>query len=284
MIFLVGIGEFMRTVRGKIQINCLIMKSLKTFQIIAGNLLLLVIDPFLWGQSNTSEISETKSLFNEWISTEKIESKESSDWDIEKESLSDLTELLVEELTTIETKLSEIEKQNNYGENERIKLNDQNELYKVAISPLGTEVSKLEAEIIEISSSLPDPLKDDLASFTNRISNLKYKENFSISQRLQAIVGALVKIDKFNNSIVLDEKLLSYESGRKKVLVLYFGLGIAYYSDEKAENSGYLLPDSKGWKQFPKAGLGKSILETISYYQKTAQKQATFVNLPFRTK
>ena len=98
-------------------------------------------------------------MFNEWISTEKIESKESSDWDIEKESLSDLTELLVEELTTIETKLSEIEKQNNFGENERIKLNDQNELYKVAISPLGTEVSKLEAEIIEISSSLPDPKK-----------------------------------------------------------------------------------------------------------------------------
>ena len=83
---------------------------------------------------------------------------------------------------------------------------------------------------------------------------------------------------------MLDEKLLSYESGKKKVLVLYFGLGIAYYSDEKAENSGYLLPESNGWKQFPKEGLGKSILETISYYQKTAQKQATFVNLPFRTK
>ena len=141
MIFLVGIGEFMRTVRGKIQINCLIMKSLKTFQIIAGNLLLLVIDPFLWGQSNTSEISETKSLFNEWISTEKIESKESSDWDIEKESLSDLTELLVEELTTIETKLSEIEKQNNFGENQRIKLNDQNELYKDAIPPLVVQLT-----------------------------------------------------------------------------------------------------------------------------------------------
>jgi hypothetical protein len=70
--------------------------------------------------SNTSEISETKSLFKEWIKTEKIESKESSDWDIEKESLTDLTELLKEELTTIEAKLSEIEKQNNDGENEKI--------------------------------------------------------------------------------------------------------------------------------------------------------------------
>ena len=260
------------------------MKSSNTSKILASALLLLLMDPILWGKSNTSEISETKSLFKEWIKTEKIESKESTDWDIEKESLTDLTELLKEELTTIEAKLSEIEKQNNDGENERIKLNDQNELFKDAISPLRTEISKLEAEILEVSLSLPDPLKDDLASFLNRVSNKKDIEKYSSSQRLQAIVGSLVKIDKFNNSIVLDEKLLSYESGKKKVLVLYFGLGIAYYSDENAENSGYLLPDSKGWKKFPKDGLGKSILETISYYQKTAQKQATFVNLPFRTK
>ena len=111
------------------------MKSLITSKNLAGALLLLLLDPILWGQSNTSEIFETKSLFKEWISTEEIESKESSDWNIEKESLSDLTELLVEELATIEAKLSEIEKLNNDGENERIKLNDQNELYKDAISP-----------------------------------------------------------------------------------------------------------------------------------------------------
>ena len=74
------------------------MKSLITSKNLAGALLLLLMNPILWGQSNTSEIFETKSLFKEWISTEKIESKESSDWDIEKESLSDLTELLVEEL------------------------------------------------------------------------------------------------------------------------------------------------------------------------------------------
>lgn len=260
------------------------MKLLNTSKNIACASLFLLTHPLLLAQKNTSEISETKSLFNEWISTEKIESKESSDWDIEKEALTDLTELLEEELNTIEAKLAEIEKQNSDGENERIKLNDQNELYKDAISPLRTEISKLETEILQISSSLPDPLKDDLASFINRISNSKDKEKHSSSQRLQAIVGALVKIDKFNNSIVLDEKLLTYESGKKKVLVLYFGLGIAYYSDENAENAGYLLPDSDGWKKFPKDGIGKSILETISYYQKTAQKQATFVNLPFRTK
>ena len=64
----------------------------------------------------------------------------------------------------------------------------------------------------------------------------------SVSQRLQAVVGALAKIDKFNSSIALDEKLLKIESGEVKVSVLYFGLVIAYFSDETGTKEGYFFP------------------------------------------
>ena len=46
------------------------MKSLITSKNLAAALLLLLMNPILWGQSNTSEIFETKSLFKEWILAE----------------------------------------------------------------------------------------------------------------------------------------------------------------------------------------------------------------------
>ena len=74
--------------------------------------------------SQSSSISGAKILFKEWIATEKLQSKESSDWEIEKESISDLSTLLQEELATLKANLEELEKENNAGEEERIKLND----------------------------------------------------------------------------------------------------------------------------------------------------------------
>lgn len=67
----------------------------------------------------------------------------------------------------------------------------------------------------------------------------------SISQRLQAVVGALAKIDKFNSSTALDEKLMRVEDGEIKVSILHFGLGIAYFSDESGKKQDTCLPEIK---------------------------------------
>ena len=146
-------------------------------------------------------------------------------------------------------------------------------------------MEKLEAKILSLAPRFPSPLQDDLRSFLNRIPKKDQKQtsSASVSQRLQAVVGALAKIDKFNSSIALDEKLLKVESGEIKVSVLYFGLGIAYFSDETGTKAGYLLPSDYGWEEFDQPTAGPAILEAISFYNRTAQKQATFVDLPFKT-
>ena len=52
---------------------------------------------------------------------------------------------------------------------------------------------------------------------TEFLTKIKETITASVSKRLQAVVGALAKIDKFNSSIALDEKLLKIESGEVKV-------------------------------------------------------------------
>lgn len=229
-------------------------------------------------------LSESTELFKEWIAMEKLVSKENSDWELAKNSMKDLIELLSEERSSIDEKLEELEKDNSAGEEARIELADENEALKNAILPVQSTLASLEKRIVELSKRFPEPLLDDLAPFLARIPDNDDKNavKASVSQRLQAIVGALAKIDKFNSSIALTEKLLPSGDGKVKVMVLHFGLGIAYYSDEKGQKAGYMLPESDGWVEYEDQKAGPAILEAISFYNRTAQKQATFVELPFR--
>ena len=62
------------------------------------------------------DIPKAPALFKEWIATERLISKESSNWKIEKASLEELLELLEEEIQTIDEKLNSVEKENFGGE------------------------------------------------------------------------------------------------------------------------------------------------------------------------
>ena len=178
-----------------------------------------------------------------------------------------------------------VQKENSAGEVERKKLADQNEDLKSSTFPVSETLEVWESQLLRLAPRFPPPLQEDLQCFLNRIPNKDKRETVtaSVSERLQAVVGALAKIDKFNSSIALDEKLLKIDSGGIKVSVLYFGLGIAYFSDETRTKAGYFLPSEKGWDEFGQPKVGLAILEAISFYNRTAQKQATFLELPFKT-
>ena len=142
------------------------------------------------------EILKVPSLFKEWIATERLITKESSSWEIEKNLLNDLFELLEEEKQTIDEKLQSVEKENSAGEEERIKLADQNEDLKSGILPVPETLERLENQLLRLAPRFPPPLQDDLQSFLNRIPKKNKKDTItaSVSQRLQDVVGALQKL------------------------------------------------------------------------------------------
>jgi len=63
----------------------------------------------------TAKLPEAPNLFKEWVTTERMISKESSNWDTEKEAIGNLIELLEEEIQNIDDKLNTIEEKNNRG-------------------------------------------------------------------------------------------------------------------------------------------------------------------------
>ena len=82
------------------------------------------------------EIPKAPFLFKEWIATERLITKESSSWEIEKISLIDLVELLEQGKQSIGEKLQSVEKENSAGEEGRIKLANQNDDLKSALLPI----------------------------------------------------------------------------------------------------------------------------------------------------
>lgn len=248
-------------------------------------LLLLSFISYAFASFSWANPTDAQKNFKQWIASERLISKESADWEIQKAAIGDLIELLEEEEKSINENLDALENENSAGEEERIRLSDQNEDLKSAIVPVSETLQSLEKDILELLPRFPKPLQDDLQGFVARLPGPNTKEAMmpSISQRLQAVVGALAKIDKFNSSIALDEKLMKVEDGEIKVSILHFGLGIAYFSDESGKKAGYMLPGDKDWVEFDVAEAGPAILESISFYNRTAQKQATFINLPFQS-
>ena len=115
------------------------------------------------------EVSRAPHFFKEWIATERLITKESSSWEIEKSSLNDLVELLEEEKQTIDEGLQSVEKENSAGEEQRIKLADQNEDLKSAILPVSEALERLEHQLLRLAPRFPPPLQHDLQSFLNRI-------------------------------------------------------------------------------------------------------------------
>ena len=99
-------------------------KSLFMKQILHLNLSVIL---FLFTGSLFCEIPKAPSLFKEWIATERLITQESSSWEIEKNSLIDLIELLEEEKQTIDKKLQSVERKNSTGDEEGINLAYQNE-------------------------------------------------------------------------------------------------------------------------------------------------------------
>ena len=74
-----------------------------TFQFTAFTLFLLAATKASDEQSPS--LSESTELFKEWIAMEKLVSKENSDWELAKNYMQDLIELLSEERSSIDEKL-----------------------------------------------------------------------------------------------------------------------------------------------------------------------------------
>lgn len=118
-------------------------------------LLLLSFISYALASFSWANPTDAQKNFKQWIASERLISKESADWEIQKAAIGDLIELLEEEEKSINENLDALENENSAGEEERIRLSDQNEDLKSAIVPVSETLQSLEKQILELLPRFP---------------------------------------------------------------------------------------------------------------------------------
>jgi len=226
--------------------------------------------------------SETRDVLQEWVKVKVLISEEREDWVIEKALITDTVDLLEVEKEMLSEQIDLREEASKASANERTDLSIKKETLETEAGALSLTLTKYEAEMIAWVSSLPGLLQEELSPLIRRLPAEGASNNAGIGRRLQAVVGILSQVDKFNSSVTYRKELRDAGEGAssRETDTLYFGLAYAVYSDADGTAAGFGSPSPNGWiwESAPEAAL--QIQELIAVYKN--EMPAKYVSIPIK--
>ncbi|MBC2605422.1 DUF3450 family protein [Pelagicoccus albus] len=228
------------------------------------------------------DLDSARSAVSEWVAVEKLISEERSDWDSEREIITDMISLLKQEKETLIERIELAESATTEADKKRGAFVEQREEFISAMDFLGENIGKLEEKIVGLHGKFPPPLQEEVSVSFNRIPEAGAESRLSVSQRLQTIVVLLSQADKFNGGVQLVSKIQDLESGPAEVDILYFGLAGAYFQDKTGKYAGVGFPGSEGWEWKETPESASQIADLFAVYQGSAE--AEFIRLPVTIK
>jgi len=211
-----------------------------------------VLLPVLWLTSvfpSMANVKETRQLIEEWVQTQLLISEESNQWRAEKAALVDLEEALSQEIGELDKSLATFENEESTLEEERAKLMARKQDAEKSTLALYEGLKTLQTEIDGIFKILPAPLRNKLAPFREKLGNQGQETDLPLRKRLEIAVSILQSIHLFNRSVTMERVEFTLDEDKsREFLVLYFGLGVAYFVNESGTVAGFGEPTEEGWK------------------------------------
>ena len=224
------------------------------------------------------EVKETHQYIKEWIQTEQLISEEESKWKSERSTLLDLQDALNEEITELETKLKQFEKENIGAARERTILSKRKENAQITSELIYQKMQKVEDVVKSILPILPTPLLEKSDTLLENI-NSKNENNQPLRSRLDATISLLRNIHTFHRSVHLERLEFALDDGKSREFrVIYFGLGVAYFVNESGTVAGWGKPSPGGWTWTRKDELAKEISSGVQMIQNRTLPR--FLKLP----
>lgn len=229
-------------------------------------------------------ISDTRSVLQEWVETRQIISKEKNDWITEKAILTDTVTLLSNEVEHLEAAIEELEDSASAADEERAELVEKRDRLSAGSDVVIENLGGLEKQMAAIIALLPEPLTDTIQPLIRRLPDDPENTTLSLGERVQNIVGILDQADKFNSSMKLTSETQEMDSGKLvQVSTLYWGSAGAYFVDDSGSYAGYGTPAPDGWEWQQVDGAGPALLELLSVYDGSSDT-IKFVQVPAQIK
>lgn len=235
----------------------------------------LAFAPAVWAETS---LGDARSNLEKWIETRQLIARATSDWQADKETIEQTAQLFARELKSVEDQISKVSTNSTQVDKELAQAE--------ALSKSSTEIldrtrqlaAGLEGQLTKLVTRLPMPLQEILKPLLNRIP-ADPNTRTSAAERLQAIVGVLNELDKFNNTVsVFSEKRKNPKGEEVAVETVYVGLGAAYFVNDAGDFAGMGGPGPGGWDWMIKPELASAVREVIRIYRN--ERPARFVPLP----
>jgi septal ring factor EnvC (AmiA/AmiB activator) len=230
-----------------------------------------------------SPLDQNMDVLGKWVEAQRALAQERADWQSEQARLHDMIAVRQAQPAQLNEALDDARKETDVAESERSQLAGSLDAMKATEATITQAVDQAEQRVRTLLPQLPLPLQQQLQPLTVRLPDPKNKSaaahNLSTSQRMQTVVGLLTQIEKFNDTVDLNEEAREIDGRRVQVEALYFGLAAAYWVDGEGLAGGTGQPGPDGWVWTRDDSLAPRIKGMISMYRGNTTA-ITYVSLP----
>lgn len=230
----------------------------------------------------------SRELLNKYYETQKLLSKEESDWKTGKEIIGSRLALLQAQMKELTEKTAEQQKTITTNDTEREKLDKQNKELLTTQDLQVVSIQKLEGRVHKLWPLLPPFLQDKIRGQYERLPKPEMKlEDIksSVGERFVNVLIVINEVNKFHSDVIVINERRKLADGRElEVRVIYFGLAAAYFagSGETADVGGMLVPGPNGWETVEDPKVAVLVDEVIAMNK--GDKVAGFVSLPVKVR
>jgi hypothetical protein len=226
-------------------------------------------------------VEVTRTALEKWTETRRLISQARSDWRTDKESLEQRIAMLRRQIDTLKQRVVDIEKNIGDAERERSQLQAENSALAAVSATLAERVTGLEQQTTELLARLPDPVRERVKPISQQFpgADEQAQKRLSVAARFGNVLGVLGIVHKQNREVTLTSELRTLPGGTTaEVSCLYFGLGQAFYVDQKGAAAGTGRATEAGWQWQAANQAAPAIQRAIDIYQ--GKSEPAFVPLP----
>jgi septal ring factor EnvC (AmiA/AmiB activator) len=225
-----------------------------------------------WAQESSSDrgalVDSARATLEKWVETQKIISKERSEWQTGREVLGQRIALIESEIRSLREKIAETREGIREAEDKRRELLERKASLKGASASLSELIGPLEQKTQRLVSRLPRSVRDRVSVLAQRIPDEPRETESSLSERFQNVIGILNEVNKFNQNITVTSELRELDGGRTaEVQTLYVGLGHAYFVTPDGKTAGTGSPAEEGWSWTVDNTIADEVQRAIAIYQ-----------------
>lgn len=228
-------------------------------------------------------LDASETTFGKWVEVQETIARDQRDWAVEQEFLTEEIRLLNEEIAALKEKAGRLDEETKQTEADLARLTGKNEEFKTAASRVEAALPEFEQAVRTLHNRFPLVLQETLEPLMGRLPKDGTAIKASISERMQAVVGVLSQVDKFNGALTVVPELRTNPAGKEvQVRTLYLGLAQAWFVSLDGGFAGHGIPGATTWEWSPANEIAPAVKRAIDIQQGAGV--AAYVSLPVQLK